>query len=52
MGGLRLVAEGPAGRRNQIATILVTRVGAFDEPSANLTSAAAEPGLTERQERA
>ena len=52
MGGLRLVAEGPAGRRNQIATILVTRVGAFDEPSANLTRAVAEPGLTERQERA
>ena len=52
MGGLRLVAEGPAGRRNQIATILVTRVGALDEPSANLTRAVAEPGLTERQERA
>jgi magnesium and cobalt exporter, CNNM family len=52
MGGLRLVAEGPAGRRNQVATILVTKVGADDEPSANLTRAVAEPGLTERQERA
>ncbi len=40
VGGLRLVAEGPAGRRNQVATIVATRVGG------------AMPEVQRRQERA
>jgi CBS domain containing-hemolysin-like protein len=50
--GLRLVAEGPAGRRNQVATILVTRVDTSDHPARDLGSDRPEPGLAERQERA
>ena len=52
MEGLRLIAEGPAGRRNQIATILVTRVGTSDQLAHDVGSDRTEPGLAERQERA
>jgi CBS domain containing-hemolysin-like protein len=49
VGELRLVAEGPAGRRNQVATILVARLGATDEPGPDL-GAIPEPNQPERQE--
>src|SRR5215207_8550527 len=39
MAGLRLVAEGPAGRRNQVATIVVTRVDANDGVAAHSEAA-------------
>jgi hypothetical protein len=52
VGDLRLVAEGPAGRRNQVATILVTRTDRPDTPAFELGSRVPEAGLAERQEHA
>jgi CBS domain containing-hemolysin-like protein len=52
VGDLQLVAEGPAGRRNQVATIRVTRTDRHDSAAFELGSGAPEPGLAERQEQA
>jgi len=40
IGGLRLVAEGPAGRRNQVATIVASRVEQSSEPGPGQPAAA------------
>ena len=40
VGGLRLVAEGPAGRRNQVATIVASRVEQSSEPAPGHPAAA------------
>ena len=40
IGGLRLVAEGPAGRRNQVATIVASRVEQSSEPGPGHPAAA------------
>ena len=40
VGGLRLVAEGPAGRRNQVATIVASRVEQSSEPGPGQPAAA------------
>ncbi len=45
-GGLRLVAEGPAGRRNQVATIVASRT----DPASG--TSAAHPGGARRREPA
>jgi CBS domain containing-hemolysin-like protein len=46
VGGLRLVAEGPAGRRNQVATIIASRVEQATEPGSG------HPGSARRQQPA
>ena len=46
VGGLRLVAEGPAGRRNQVATIVASRVEQTSEPGSG------HPGSARRQQPA
>jgi CBS domain containing-hemolysin-like protein len=46
VGGLRLVAEGPAGRRNQVATIIASRVEQASEPGSG------HPGSARRQQPA